>query len=267
MAIMNCTNSECPNRGTLVVDANVAIYALLASLAIVEEVNMNNDWPTRLPEVEKTFGECFEKMKRCSLNEQLCCSEKVLNEELDINGLSKGTRPPGRSRSVYNARERSGLRQILSSHFSGAIIATDSEVRELQSLLSSRSAYTLDYDVSLLVAALKVSQTGIPTLIVSQDSGFETPVQILTEMGSCTLQKVSYNTTQLIWRTYLGFITKAHDCCSLSTNQYEKLYNAWLFSVPDRIASAGQQLVHFLKGQFIRTQPVMQKSIEYKNRE
>ncbi len=164
---MNCTDSECPNWGTLVIDANVAIYTLSASLAIVEEVNMNNDWPTRLPEVEKTFEECLEKTKRCSLNGQLCCSEKVLNEELDINGLGKGTRPPGKSRSVYSARERGGLRQILSSHFSGAIIATDSEVRELRTLLSTRSVYTLDYDASILVAALKVSQTGIPTLHLS----------------------------------------------------------------------------------------------------
>jgi len=80
---LNCSNFECPNWGTLVVDANVSIYALSASLAIVEEVKMNQDWAARLPEVEKTFEECIEKMKGCSFNGQLCCSEKVLNEELE----------------------------------------------------------------------------------------------------------------------------------------------------------------------------------------
>jgi hypothetical protein len=266
MATMNCNKFECPNWGTLIVDANVFIYGLSASLAMVEENEINQDWPARLPKVGKVFEECLGKIKKCSFNGQLCCSEKVLNEELDTNGLIKGTRPPGRSRSVYNAREISKLRQILCSHSSSVKITMDSEIRELRSQLSNRRAFTLDCDISILVAALKASQAGIPTLVVSQDSHFEIPVQILTDMGSCTLQGVSYTTTQLIWRTYLGFITKAHDCCSLSTNQYEKLYNAWCFSVPERIASEDQQLAYILKEQFVRTQPVMQKSIEYKDR-
>lgn len=266
MSVMNCNNSECPNWGTLVVDANVVIYALSASLAIVQEDTKNQDWPARLPQVQAVFGECLGRIRKCSFNGQLCFSEKVLNEELDIKGLSKGTRPPGKSRSVYDAREMSKLHQILRDHWGSVEIATDSEIRELRSQLSGRRAFTLDCDVSILVAALKASQAGVPTLIVSQDSNFEMPVQIMTDMGSCTLQEVSYTTAQLIWRTFLGFITKAHDCCSVSTNQYEKLYNAWCFSVPERIASEGQQLAYILKEQFVRTQPVMQKSIEYKDR-
>lgn len=260
-----CSKTDCPNWGILVIDANVVIYMLSASIAIVGEKSVNPTWVLRLPEALKVFEENLQKMKRCSCNSRLYFSEPILSEELDTESLKLGAHPTGQSRSVYNTSELGAFHQVICNCFNTPITFLSNEVTELRSILSNQGVCLDDNDASLLLAACKVSQSGIPTLIISQDGHFEEPVKILAEMHSCPIQGMHYNTAQITWRTYLGYILTAHDCCLYPSEIYERLYNAWCFTIPKRIASAKQQLAERLRRQFILTLPVMQKSVEYKN--
>lgn len=263
-----CSKRDCPNWGTLIIDANIVIYVLAASIAVVRENSAHPTWPLRLPEVLTVFEENLQKMKRCSHNGKLYISEPILNEELNTEDLKLGACPTGQSQSVYNTSELENIHQVVCNCFHTPIITMSTEITELRHILSSQSTHLDDNDSSLLLAAYKVGQSGIPTLVISQDGQFEDPVLTLAGMRNCTIQGKSYETHHTIWRTYLGFILTAHDCCLYSSGIFEKLYNSWCFTIPKRIARAKrQQLATRLQEQFIFTLPVMQKSIEYKNRQ
>lgn len=266
MEIEPCTTVGCSNWGTLVIDANIVIYTLAASVEVVKESEPDNDWRKRLPSIETVFGQCLEKIGKCSHNGKLHCSEYVFREELDVEGLSIGTRPAGKSNSIYDKGQLTGLRKVLRSEFDNPIITNKDEIEGLISIIKEKGIDMLDRDVSLLVAACKVGTSGIPTIIISQDNHFEDSIQILANMRSCSIQGKCYETSNIIWRTYLGYITEAHDRCCISSAVYTKLYNAWCFSIPERISGGKQRLAQRLKEQFIITLPIMEKSIEYKGR-
>jgi len=262
-----CSKTYCPNWGILVIDANVVIYILAASIAIVGEKSVNPTWPLRIPEALKVFKGNLQKVKRCSCNGQLYFSEPVLREELDAGSLRRGASPAGQSCSIYNIGELEAFHQVVCNCFNSPIIILGNEITELRSILSSQGVHLDDNDASLFLAACKVSQPGMPTLIISQDGHFEEPVGILAKMRNFSIQGMHYPTTHITWRTYLSYITTAHDCCLYLSEIYERLYNAWCYTIPKRVAGAKkQQLAMRLQEQFIFSLPVMQKSVEYKNR-
>ena len=68
MSVNLCLKEQCPNWGTLVIDTNLIIYMLDASVTFVEENSIHTTWAQRLPEVLCAFNENLDKLKKCSFN-------------------------------------------------------------------------------------------------------------------------------------------------------------------------------------------------------
>lgn len=265
----NCLKADCPNWGTLVIDANVVHYVLRGTIHMVAATYVNRTWPQRLPNVKASFKSNLELIKRCSSssNGKLQASEPVLNE-LDADRISESACPLDRSRSVYTQHELQELVLLIQNCFCTPVITINQEILELQSLLRSYGVHLKDRDTSLIVAACKITQQGVPTIIVTADPHFIEPWEILSQLKSIQLQGVLYSTEELMLRTYSAFMTQSHDCCNCSSDIYRPLFNAWFTRVFNLVSYGtrrrSQQLVGEMTNTFSTAYEVMQASLTNK---
>ena len=237
-----CTNADCPNWGKLVVDANVVRYMLAGTIDVVGQRYVDKSWSQKLQYVKADLKTNLEIIRRCSCDNQLYISEPVLSEELNVANLKDSAHPPDLSRSVYSTTDVTTLRQVVLGCVSASTSITDSETTELRNFLKNHGSVLADRDASLMLVACKLSQSGIPTIIVSEDPDFVKPWQVLAELGNFSLQGITYRTDKLMLRSYADFITLSHDCCTCPSDKYSALLNAWLLSIMLRnITSLNQE--------------------------
>lgn len=261
----SCTNTECPNWGKLVVDANVVRYLLGGTIDMVGRGYVDKSWSQKLPYVKADLKTNLEILKRCSCDNELYISDPVLSEELDVANLKDGAHPPDLSQSVYSTQDVTTLRQVVLGCICVPTSTTDSEIAEFRSLLKNHGSDLADRDASLILVASKLSQYGIPTIIISQDPDFAGPWQILAELGNFSLGGITYRTDKLMLRSYADFITRAHECCTYSSEKYSALLNAWLLSIILRhITSLNQESRTILVRQVTRAIRVKDVSIANK---
>lgn len=226
-----CTNADCPNWGKLVVDANVVRYVLGGTIDMVGQRCVDKSWSQKLQYVKADLKTNLEIIRRCSCDNQLYISDPVLSEELNVANLKDGAHPPDLSQSVYSTRDVTTLRQVVLGCVCVPTSTTDSEITELRSLLKNHGSDLADRDASLILVASKLSQCGIPVIIISEDPDFTEPWQILAELGNFSLRGITYRTDKLMLRSYADFITLSHECCTCSSDKYSALLNAWLLSI------------------------------------
>lgn len=229
----NCSKKDCPNRGKLVVDANVIRYILGGTIDIVGQVYKEKSWTERLPEVQTFLTFHLDLIKRCSEDGHLYVSEPVWSEELNVDRLSESAHPPNLSNSVYSKDEVRTLRGVIN----GCIdvrgdIADENE--EFRRLLRSHGCELYDWDASLMLLACKLAQNESRSILISDDPDFFEPWHILANLDSFSLQGNTYKSDNLVLRTYADFITLAHDCCSCTSDRYRALFNAWLYPLIER---------------------------------
>jgi len=263
----NCLKADCPNWGTLVIDANVVRYVLRGTIQIVADTYVDCIWPQRLPNVKASFKNNLEIIKKCSSDNKLQTSQLVLNE-LDAHHISGSSCPLNRSRSVYSLTTLQELVQVIHGCFCDSIITTQQESIELQNILRSHDIHLKDHDTSLILAACKATQQEAPTIIVSSDSDFIKPCEILSQLGSIDINGALYHTDKLMLRIYPDFMTKFHQCCSCSSPVYRPLFNAWFYPLL-KLASYGshrraQQRVGEMMNSFLTAHEAMQDSLENK---
>ena len=263
----SCLKADCPNWGTLVIDANVVHYVLRGTIQTVADTYVNCTWPQRFPHVKASFANNLELIKKCSSDNKLQTSELVINE-MDAHRISGSACPLDRSQSVYTQHELQELVLLIQNCFYTPVITINQEILELQSLLRRYGADLKDRDTSLIVAACKITRQGVPTTIVTADNHFIEPWEILSQLKSIQLQGVLYSTEELMLRTYSAFMTQSHDCCNCSSDIYRPLFNAW-FTRVFNLASYGthrrsQQLVGEMTNTFITAYEVMQVSLANK---
>ena len=230
----DCSTKDCPNRGNLVVDANVIRYILGGTIDIVGHEYKEKSWAESLPEVQTFLPSHLGLIKRCSEDGHLYVSEPIWSEELDIDRLRESAHPVEDSRSVYTKREVGTLRDIIHGHVDVRMDVTPAEIVEFCQIMVSHGCQLDDHDASLMLVACKLAQSESSSILISDDPDFLKPWQMLAKFNSFTLQGNTYKTDKLVLRTYAGFVTRAHDCCSCSSDRYRALFNAWLYPLVER---------------------------------
>jgi hypothetical protein len=230
----DCDKMDCPNRGKLVIDANVIRYVLGGTIDIVGQTHVGKSWTQKLPEVQTSLTFCLDLIKRCSDDGRLYVSDLVWSQELDINRLGESAHPVNRSDSVYTKGQLGMLREIIHSHVDVRIDVTQAEITEFCQLMVSHGCRLDDYDASLMLVACKLAQTESRSILISDDPDFLEPWHMLVKLNNFSLQGNTYKSDKLVLRSYADFVTLAHDCCSCSSDRYRALFNAWLFPLVER---------------------------------
>ncbi len=230
----DCSKKDCPNRGKLVVDANVIRYILGGTIDLVGQAYKEKSWAERLPEVQ-TFLKChLGLIKRCSEDGHLYVSEPIWSEELDIDTLSDSAHPVKHSQGVFSKGQVGTLHDIIHGNVDVSMDVTQAEIVEFRQLMRSQGCRLDDRDASLMLVACKLAQTESSSILISDDPDFFEPWRILAKLNSFPLQGNTYQSAKLLLLTYAGFVTRAHDCCSCSSDRYIALFNAWFYPLVER---------------------------------
>lgn len=262
-----CTNADCPNWGKLVVDANVVRYVLGGTIHMIGERHADESWAQKLPHIRAELRSNLDLIKRCSCDCQLYISNQVLSEELDVRSLRDSAHPAGRSQSVYSRNDVITLQQVIFDCVGVSIETSDSEITELRQLLKSHGARFDDRDASLMLAACKLSQSGIRSVLITDDRDFYEPWRVLVQLETFSLRGTIYRTDKLMLRGYADFVTLAHDCCSCTSDKYTALWNAWLLPIIGRkITSLNQEGRTYLNRRISKAIHAMQVSIGSKDK-
>lgn len=209
---------------------------------MMDQRHADKSWAQKLPYVQAELRSNLDLIKRCSCDGQLHISNRVLSEELDVKSLRDSAHPVDRSRSVYSRSAVITLQQVIFDCVGLSIETSDSEITELRQLLESHGAHFHDRDASLMMAACKLSQSGIPSVLVTDDPDFYKPWRVLVQLETFSLGGTIYKADKLMLRGYAAFVTLAHDCCSCVSDKYTALLNAWLFPIIGRgITSLDQE--------------------------
>jgi hypothetical protein len=239
--MLKCTKTECLNRGNLVIDANVIRYVLGGTIDLISETKAKNTWLEKLPDVQTCLGDHLDLIKKCSQDGHLYVSEMVWFEELNINKLRDSAHPKTLSNSVYDNKEIEILHRFIQSYVNIKSDISLAEINEFRKLISANGCQLNDHDSSLMLVAYKLAQTGINSILVSDDPDFTKPWEMLANLANFSLQNNNYRTDMLLLYTYATFITRFHDCCSCPSDKYRALFNAWFYPLVNRqITKMGQ---------------------------
>jgi len=261
----DCSKMACPNRGKLVVDANVIRYILGGTIDIVGQVHAEKSWAERLPEVQTLLTSHLGLIKRCSNDGHLYVSDPVWSQELGVDSLRESAHPVKHSRGVYNKSEVGTLHEIIHGHVDVRMDVTQAEITEFRLLMVSHGCRLDDRDASLMLVACKLAQTESSSILISDDPDFSEPWQMLARLNSFHLQGNTYKSDKLVLCSYAGFVTRAHDCCSCSSDGYRALFNAWLYPLVERqVTKMRQGGRNALFRRFSSAMEAMEVSLQHK---
>ena len=262
-----CPNPDCPNRGILTLDANTLFFLIEGTIRYVQD--QYSDLTTnasRVPRILEEFDGYLGIIKGCcSLDGTLYISDRVFNEvslddrrEIDRKGLIELKK--------YNNAQRGQILQVLQDHFPQPTVVSEQEIQSLRALFPNPEIRPHDRDASLMVVACDLATGGQPTIVLTSDPDFIAPIRWLMQQGVVTLGTGhTFPTDRILSRTYFHFLLRLHDCCSLASDRYNPLVEAYFSAQVQRLRRLRRNnVVKRITDELQEMWKIHTKSVQYK---
>lgn len=257
-----CTNSGCPNRGILTLDANSLFFLIEGTIRYVQ-----GQYPglttnaSRLPRILEELDSYLRTIEGCcSLDGALHVSDLVFYEEVlevdrkELIELKK-----------YNSAQRGQILQVLREHFPQPRVVSQQEIQSLCALFPNPEICPHDKDASLIVVACDLATSGQPTIVLTSDPDFIAPIRWLMQQGVVTLgTEHTFPTNQIMDRHYFHFVRCLHDCCNLPTARYEALGNTYIAAQLQRLPNLKKNVMRRVISEVQEVQAIHVKAVQYK---
>lgn len=238
-----CPFEDCPNRGFLALDANFLFYIIEGTIKYVQD--SYPDLTTHSDRVETILLELRNILglisNCCSSGEQLHISDRILNEEVlsvipedkDLIQLSR-----------YTHAQRSRILRAVREFLPNPIVVNDIEVEDLRNVFQDPDINPDEYDATLIISACRLSNSESRAIIITSDPDFSDPITILMQLEEVILGGNTYQTTNLSSRDFFRFLIQIHDCCTLSSDRYSPLIEAFFGAHLRRLPRLNHDNVH-----------------------
>jgi len=239
-----CPNSGCPNRGMLAIDANCILFLVEGAIKHAQTVYPDLTNAARLPHILEELDGYLGTFRRCcSLDQTLYISNRVF-DEVSLDDRREIARKGLIELKKYSNTERRDIFQVLRNHFPQPTIVPDREIRALRGLFHNQDICPFDRDASLMVVVCHLATNELPTIVLTDDPDFIAPIKWLMRQESVIIgEELTFTTNRIMYRDYLGFLWRLHDCCSLPTARYEPLANAYHTALVTRLPKLKRQEV------------------------
>lgn len=234
-ALRSCNDPYCPNRGMLAADTNYIFYIVEGTIRMVRSQNPGmaqlDDQADLIAQELDTNLSIIEGC--CAVDGRLRTSDRILFEEMLAieprrNGLLELSR--------FSANQQQRIFRVVRNHLRDAPVYERDTVRELRMLVDNRDLRPDDIDATLILVACELARENGNSVLLSSDPDLTDALTELDKIEDAQIGGLVLPTERITRREYFPFITRLHDCCSLSSERYDPLADAYNALLTTRVA-------------------------------